>query len=479
MNTPDITLSFKGSSPIPKQKEDSSVNRVNTFVHDWKNSPFRYTVYQTFDDGTKKEIFFTAQEWNHLIATELASGLKDIQQTNSKFRPDSVHQFCLTIFGDSTKAPELHYSTKKEQNQKIPNLPQKSFQELYHTLSNRNTPQALPLSHNIANMKPIGIKNEGDTCFISSYLQAFILDDPLLTEVFIEQAKQGKTGKELGTFIQNYQKGLSTNQPCSGIGEVRKTLYALDSNSARNPTFLTGQHDPTEAFGHFSTDSDLHQALKKSGLYQEEKKKSYWQPPKGETNETLLNRFSTYNPSLDAKQDETGVYTECLNPDFYGFYTVHLKPYRSFEEQLNDSMTELGVREITWGKQAKKTAELYQKEIQGKETHVFWEKSPSSLTFQIHNPNKHKNFKISGELRLDSSSFPNQPSRTYTLTSFIQHTGTADAGHYVAFVKKDDQWYRCDDSNVTSITHEEVLSAAREGTLFKYTLSSDKSRAAS
>lgn len=42
-------------------------------------------------------------------------------------------------------------------------------------------------------------------------------------------------------------------------------------------------------------------------------------------------------------------------------------------------------------------------------------------------------------------------SRCYTLLSFIMHYGGADAGHFVAVVKKDSKWYGANDESVYRI----------------------------
>lgn len=48
--------------------------------------------------------------------------------------------------------------------------------------------------------------------------------------------------------------------------------------------------------------------------------------------------------------------------------------------------------------------------------------------------------------------------RPYELVGALVHTGTrCDRGHYLAYVKSGNDWYRCSDENVTSVTIEEAL----------------------
>ncbi|NGX31366.1 MAG: hypothetical protein K940chlam8_00733 [Chlamydiae bacterium] len=57
----------------------------------------------------------------------------------------------------------------------------------------------------------------------------------------------------------------------------------------------------------------------------------------------------------------------------------------------------------------------------------------------------------------------------HKLQSFIVHDGyTMKGGHYVSYVKKQDQWYRCDDSQVRPAKEAEAFRAAGDAYLFFY-----------
>jgi ubiquitin C-terminal hydrolase len=55
----------------------------------------------------------------------------------------------------------------------------------------------------------------------------------------------------------------------------------------------------------------------------------------------------------------------------------------------------------------------------------------------------------------------------YDLKSFVCHYG-ADfkSGHYVSYVRRDGQWYLCDDSQVRIAREDEVKKAQRTAYLF-------------
>ena len=45
----------------------------------------------------------------------------------------------------------------------------------------------------------------------------------------------------------------------------------------------------------------------------------------------------------------------------------------------------------------------------------------------------------------------------YDLSTVIVHVGKIDAGHYVCYCKRDDQWFRFDDAKVTLASETQVL----------------------
>jgi ubiquitin carboxyl-terminal hydrolase 14 len=65
-------------------------------------------------------------------------------------------------------------------------------------------------------------------------------------------------------------------------------------------------------------------------------------------------------------------------------------------------------------------------------------------------------------------SFPDDPgsnnSGFYELQAVLTHKGrSSSSGHYVAWVKGDDTWYKCDDDVVSPVTDKEVLKLSGGG----------------
>lgn len=53
---------------------------------------------------------------------------------------------------------------------------------------------------------------------------------------------------------------------------------------------------------------------------------------------------------------------------------------------------------------------------------------------------------------------------TYNLSSFVMHRGTLESGHYIAFIKQQDQnWYLCNDDKTSWVSKEGIQKIATEG----------------
>ena len=54
---------------------------------------------------------------------------------------------------------------------------------------------------------------------------------------------------------------------------------------------------------------------------------------------------------------------------------------------------------------------------------------------------------------------PQLISRASVDAGVVEHVGTFDGGHYVAYVRNDSRWYRMNDSVVTQVREAEVFAA--------------------
>ena len=63
-------------------------------------------------------------------------------------------------------------------------------------------------------------------------------------------------------------------------------------------------------------------------------------------------------------------------------------------------------------------------------------------------------------------------SMKYSLKAVICHVGTPDRGHYYTYAKHNQEWFRCDDKNVTRIMESLVNSSinTKQAYILVYTL---------
>ena len=56
----------------------------------------------------------------------------------------------------------------------------------------------------------------------------------------------------------------------------------------------------------------------------------------------------------------------------------------------------------------------------------------------------------------------------YRLKSFVIHRGGFGGGHYISVVRKEDEWYLCNDSSVTKISENDVNKILKQAYILYY-----------
>lgn len=56
----------------------------------------------------------------------------------------------------------------------------------------------------------------------------------------------------------------------------------------------------------------------------------------------------------------------------------------------------------------------------------------------------------------------------YELMSSMNHSGSTGGGHYIAYVKDTEGWWRCDDQTITAMTEQEIQKVVQTGYVFIY-----------
>lgn len=82
-------------------------------------------------------------------------------------------------------------------------------------------------------------------------------------------------------------------------------------------------------------------------------------------------------------------------------------------------------------------------------------------TTRAHNKKKKEKGLLPNQEPIDNLANPSPLSPRspgwYDLATVVVHIGKIDAGHYICYSKRDDQWFKFDDSKVTMATEAQVM----------------------
>ncbi len=222
---------------------------------------------------------------------------------------------------------------------------------------------------------PIGIRNmTGSDCFISAYLQAFVLDDEeLITALWDEAKKNGQTTEFINFFNEYFKAQQDGKENVEGVDELRPSITRENET---HTDFLRGPNDSAEAFDF------LFSKIARNPIQQGGNQKGYIHvnPDEGDTLEDCIDKSAE-------RERPTGDFSEHMM-----VLNATGKPFKM----------------------------------------------------------------VTG-------------SNGCELTSFIQHQ-SGGGGHYIAFVKRDGNYYKCSDSEVKPIEEKEFLEEAKTARIARYTV---------
>jgi hypothetical protein len=118
----------------------------------------------------------------------------------------------------------------------------------------------------------------------------------------------------------------------------------------------------------------------------------------------------------------------------------------------------------------------------GRRIQLFFQTPPPDLVVQLprfyQKLNAHRTIemgKIGEDLNIpERFSMPKEgvltgESAAYVCDGFIEHIGSSvDEGHYVAYVKKGEQWWLCNDAHIIAVASHAALAAMRRGYLYHF-----------
>lgn len=279
----------------------------------------------------------------------------------------------------------------------------------------------------IEKKEPAGLKNLGNTCFMNSVLQIF-----LSNKMFCENIERLKESNEKGTvfcetksLVENMQMSSSSNPQSfwKVFTEENKIFGDYGQHDAQEfyNTFCNFLHEKSENKKNHTTCFCLPHKLfggsfetttfcaKCNDVFME-KKENFFEVSLPASNLNLLNMFSEF---FQTEQLEGKKFCEFCKTEIMVEKEIRIKKY--------PKMLNLHVKLFTFDKQ-----------------------QPKKITGKVTFPEKFK---------FDEKT-------TYKLKGTVNHKGSFNYGHYISYVKKETIWYLCNDSSISKVSEQEVLSSS-------------------
>jgi hypothetical protein len=263
--------------------------------------------------------------------------------------------------------------------------------------------------------KPVGLRNTTNNCWINSFLQC-VMHIPVLQEA-------ARAVPELGSYVSKYVKQQNKAKASSEFNwsKLNAQLVKVVRRRGRNELSLGGQADASTLFEWlFNASGSMYQMRQTVG-------------------ETSRTQIAVDMLRLEMDPDGPNNVSELLDTcfDYYTAEGVHCK--KEFSDAPDTLVCQL---QRFCYKEDEET---------GEQRRVHIKRSVSGLDEVI---------------TLDASKLVDGGSAEYACEAFIVHKGSFKGGHYIAYIKKDGQWWRCDDSEITAVSDRNAHRMMRHCYLF-------------
>ncbi len=308
---------------------------------------------------------------------------------------------------------------------------------------------------------PLGLINTGNSCFINASVQAlYAMDD--LVDLVMNEANNYRANSISNLYISFLVHARHSDQKNFNLGELsRRGWQMLNAPAGTQQTadeFLTG------LLNHLA-DTDL-----------TDQARATLQPYRG-TN-VPQNRISNLFYTLTGVhyQDGNGRRTEpriaahssLMLPVREGDYSLYNCIRAFFENGDQDIFNANGQWTIAERRHSLLETQPYliitlkrnqvvldpdtRRPAIDNSGNIRTQKRPEAIRFPVRGLNL-QNFYHDQSKRRD----------TYDLIAVIMHSGQDNAGHYVSYVKKNDQWYLCNDERIQEVSQETMEAISQRG----------------
>ena len=272
-----------------------------------------------------------------------------------------------------------------------------------------------------------GLNNIGNTCFLNSGLQLILANDELIN-YYLNNNFENKISNTFKKFISQHKSSSGNVNPIEikQITEVNKEFIGFRQNDSHE--FIVTLLD------------ELSESLKK------------------EKKENIIDKIYGGETKSIVKCRLVGCGEESITKDKYNILSLEIKNTNLDDIYRHFKSPEILENDERWNCPKCKKLRIASKRFENS-------KWPENVIIHL------KRFEFSNgrpKKNNDNVDIPIEWRHNYKLKSFVIHRGGFGGGHYICAVKKDNDWYLCNDETVSKLTIENVEKIVKQAYILLY-----------